>query len=81
MHIDHLSIASVPADNGRDHYQGVPAGKVAYTPLILRTVSCLCNEVEFQGVCEREEEEQEGHLDQGSHGRRDGSTLSRRESP
>lgn len=57
MHVDHLTISSAPAHNGGDHDQSILRHKVSYASFILRTVTGLRNEFEFQGVGQAEEEE------------------------
>jgi hypothetical protein len=59
VHIDNLPISSTSADRRRDNDQCIFVNKVPYASLVLGAVARVCDEVEFEGLREREDDKKD----------------------
>ena len=59
MHIDNLSISSIPTDRRRNDDKSVLVHEIPYASFILRAVARVCDKVEFQGLRQRDNDEQD----------------------
>ena len=66
VHVDNLTISSRSTDRRRNHDEGVFVHEIPYASLILGAVARVRDEVEFKGVGEKRQDEQDQEkLDDG----------------
>lgn len=64
MHVDDLPISSTSTDRRCDNDQCVFIDEVSYASLVLGAVAGVCDEVEFEGLRERDDDKKdENELD------------------
>jgi hypothetical protein len=59
MHIDNLPISFTSTDRCRNNHQRIAVHKIPYASLVLGAVARVCDEVEFEGLREWEDDKKD----------------------